>query len=62
MAKASRAEKYSKATIDREGGTITEYLKDETKVYNIDDILTRWNGVENISISISTDDELPSVE
>ena len=62
MAKSCRSEKFSKCTIDREDGTITEYLKDTTNVYKIDDLLTRWNGIENVSISISTDDEIPSVE
>lgn len=62
MAKVSRKESFTKAKIDSEDGTITEYLKDDTKVYKIYDLLNRWNGVENVNISISTDDEIPSEE
>lgn len=62
MAKISRSEKFSKATINSEDMTITEYVKDDTKVYKIDDLLSRWNGIENINISIAVDNEIPSEE
>ena len=34
MAKSSKSEKFSKAVINSVDGTITEYLKDTTNVYD----------------------------
>lgn len=62
MAKSARSEKFTKATIDKEDGTITEFLKDITNVYKISDLISRWNGIDNISITFSTDEEIPSDE
>jgi hypothetical protein len=62
MAKKNSTETYSKATINVAEGTITEYLKDETNVYRISDILDNWNGVEGVTLTIKKDDTIKPVE
>lgn len=42
--------------------TITEYIKDDTRVYSIEKLLSEWNGIEGISLTIKQDNELPSEE
>lgn len=53
MAKNSRGFKATNAMIDKENGKIVEYVKDGVNVYFIDKLLTEWNGVEGIGISIT---------
>lgn len=53
MAKNSKGFKATNAMIDKENGKIVEYLKDGVNVYYIDKLLTEWNGVEGISVSIT---------
>lgn len=60
MAKSNKTVTYTKAVINKEEGTITEYLKDCTNVYYIENILNSWDGVEGITITIKKDKELPS--
>ena len=60
MAKFNRTVTYTKAVIDKDAGTITEYLKDAENVYYIENILEAWNGVTGITITIKKDEELPS--
>lgn len=60
MAKYNKTITYTKAVIDKDAGTITEYLKDGENVYFIENILKEWDGVEGISITIKKDRELPS--
>lgn len=68
MAKNSMSTKFAKATITEEeiDGKkqliITEYLKDETKTYNLTEELVKFMGVEGISLTISTDSELKPIE
>jgi hypothetical protein len=62
MAKKNSTETYSKATINVAEGTITEYLKDETNVYRISDILDNWNGVEGVTLTIKKDDTIKPIE
>jgi hypothetical protein len=62
MAKKNSTETYSKATINVAEGTITEYLKDETNVYRISDILDNWNCVEGVTLTIKKDDTIKPVE
>lgn len=62
MAKSNRTVSYAKATINKEEGTITEHLKDADNVYYIDNILSQWDGVEGVTITIKKDEELPSEE
>lgn len=52
MAQAKKAVTFKNAIIDTKDGTITEFTKDETNVYNLQDVLAEWNGVEGISITI----------
>lgn len=53
MAKNSKGFKATNAMIDKESGKIIEYVKDGVNVYYIDKLLTEWNGVEGVSISIT---------
>ena len=62
MAKSNKTVTYSKATIDKESGTITESLKDGDNIYYLENILDEWDGVAGITITIKKDDELPSEE
>lgn len=62
MAKSNKTVTYTKAVIDKEAGTITEYLKDAENVYYIENILEAWDGISGISITIKKDEELPSEE
>lgn len=52
MAVQERREVYSHATIDCSDMTLTEYRGDDTKTYDIVEILKRWNGVPDIEIEI----------
>lgn len=61
MAKFSTSTKFSKAqiTFEEDGRVlITEYLKDDTKTYDLLEVLRGFDGVENINLSISKDAEL----
>ena len=62
MAQAKKAVTFKKAIIDTKDSTITEFTKDETNVYNLQDVLAEWNGVEGISITIQNTSEIPPVE
>ena len=62
MAFCEKREKYAKATIDLSDGTLTEFYPDGTKTFNIDDILKRWDGVPNITLTIERRTELSPVE
>ena len=62
MAQAKKAVAFKNAVIDVKDGTITEFTKDETNVYKLDDILAEWDGVEGISLTIQQSYDLPPVE
>lgn len=62
MAKASKSIAFKNATINKEDGAITEYMKEETNVYSIDKLLSDWNHVDGVSLTIKKDDEVPSEE
>ena len=62
MAFCEKREKYAQATIDLSDGTLTEFYPDGTKTFNIDDILKRWDGVPNITLTIERRTELSPVE
>jgi len=63
MAKVNSGESYAKATINLEEGTIIEYLpKEEVNVFNLQDILKRWDGIEGISFTIKKDDTIKPIE
>lgn len=62
MAFYEKREKYAQATIDLSDGTLTEFYPDGTKTFNIDDILKRWDGVPNITLTIERRTELSPAE
>ena len=63
MAKKSTKVAFSKATISFENGkyTITEITKDDSTDYDLSAVLDSFIGQEGISLSISTDDDVPAV-
>ena len=63
MAKKSTKVAFSKATITFENGkyTITEITKDDNTDYDLSAVLDSFIGQEGISLSISTDDDVPAV-
>ena len=62
MAKASKSIAFKNAVIDKIEGTITEFTKDDTKVYSIEKLLEDWDQVEGISLTIKQDDDVPADE
>ena len=42
--------------------SVREYIKDDIRVYSIEKLLSEWNGIEGISLTIKQDNELPSEE
>ena len=62
MAQAKKAVTFKNAIIDTKDGTITQFTKDETNVYNLQDVLAEWDGVGGISITIQNTSEIPPVE
>ena len=63
MAKKSTKLAFSKATITFENGkyTITEITKDDSTDYDLSAVLDSFVGLEGVSLSISTDDDVPAV-
>ena len=63
MAKKSTKVAFSKANITFENGkyTITEITKDDSTDYDLSAVLDSFIGQEGISLSISTDDDVPAV-
>lgn len=62
MAQAKKAVAFKNAVIDVKDGTITEFTKDETNVYKLNDILAEWDGVDGISLTIQQSYDLPPIE
>ena len=62
MAKASKSIAFKNAVIDKAEGTITEFTKDDTKVYSLDKLIEDWDGIEGISLTIKQDDDVPADE
>lgn len=64
MAKQSLNTTFKNAEITEEDGifTITEYNKDDTKTYNLTEILKNHLNIEGLSIRMAKDSELPSEE
>ena len=64
MAKENKSIQFSKAIITEEDGEfiITEYQKQDTKVYNLNEKLREWIDIEGITLSLKKDKELPSEE
>lgn len=61
MGKMSRKISFKNATLDFKNMKITEIGKDIFKEYDLKTILKDWDAIENISFTISTDDELPEI-
>lgn len=59
VAKRKTDEKFTKAVIDYENMTITEVLKDEEREYDLHEVLKRWDNIHDISMTFSTDEEIP---
>ena len=53
MAVVMKSESYSNAVIDANDMTITEYVDDAICIYDIEELLKRWSGIPNITLSIS---------
>ena len=47
-----------KGELDLEEGTITEFTKDSENAYKLKDLLTPFDGLDNINITISYDSEV----
>lgn len=62
MAVQESREIYSHATIDCSDMTLTEYRPDDTRTYNIMEILKRWDGIPDIEIEIRQRKSLPADE
>lgn len=45
-------EAFDNAIIDARDRTITEYHKDGTSCYSIDELLKRWDGVVGVKLTI----------
>lgn len=60
MAKISKSASFKCATINTADMTITEYSKEETKVYGLEKLLQDWNGIDGISLTIKQDNEIPT--
>ena len=42
--------------------TITEISKDEEKTFSLEDLLTQWNGVSGVTLTIKTGDEIEPIK
>lgn len=62
MAKITKAVSLKNAEINMEDMTITETTKDDRKVYSLDKLLSDWNHISGISLTIKQDDEIPANE
>lgn len=64
MAKKTNSVVFSKGVISQnEEGTFifTEIGKDYSKDYNLSEMLRQWIDVDNVSILIKADDEVPPI-
>ena len=61
MAKVNKTITFKNAVISKEDMTITEFGKDSTKTYCLENLLDEWDGVDNVTLSIKVDDELPEL-
>lgn len=62
MAKASKSIAFKNAVIDKDEMTITEFTKDDTKVYSLNKVIEDWDGIEGISLTIKQDNDVPADE
>lgn len=62
MAQIKKSVSFKNAIIDMAENTITEIGKDDVKTYDLSSILSEWNGVEGVTISIQQAQDIPSAE
>lgn len=62
MAKSSKSIAFKNAVIDKDEMTITEFTKDDTKVYSLNKVIENWDGIEGISLTIKQDNDVPADE
>ena len=62
MAKSSKSIAFNNAVIDKDEMTITEFTKDDTKVYSLNKVIENWDGIEGITLTIKQDDDIPADE
>lgn len=62
MAAIEGCELYRNATIDCADMTLTEYRENDVRIYDIKEILKRWDGIPDIEILIRSKKDLPSKE
>lgn len=62
MAFQEKREQYTHAMIDCSDGTLTEFHLDSTNSFSIEEILKRWNGVPDITLTIERRTDLPPIE
>lgn len=62
MAKKTLNMAFTKAEIfiDGEDLFVVEKLKEEEKIYNLSDVLKSLEGIDNLNIKISYDNEIPT--
>lgn len=52
MAQFKKSVFYKNAVIDAEAGTLTEITNDGEVEHQISDILSEWNGIDGITLTI----------
>lgn len=55
---AKKSVSFKNAVIDTSSGTITEITKEGESVFDLNDVLSKWDGVDGVTLNISTSDEL----
>jgi len=62
MAFTEKREQYKNAVLDLSDRTLTEFGCDDVRVYCIEEILKRWDGVPNIVLTIEQRVSIPPTE
>lgn len=55
---AKKSVVFKNAIIDTDAGTITEITKDGENAFDLNEVLSKWNGEEGVTVNISTSDEM----
>lgn len=62
MAQEKKSISFKNAVIDMRERTITEFLKDEVKTYDLDHVLSDWEGIDGINFTIQQTTDLQAKE
>ena len=62
MAFTEKCEQYKNAVLDLSDNTLTEFERDDVRVYSIEEILKRWDGIRGIVLTIERRVDLPPME